>query len=153
MKAVQDMTAAELLEEQRRREANRAAGRPLDYVAPELLAQQAAEIERSKDVAEKDEQRAIRKMAIALGFRVYWLSQARATKQTPGMPDLWLAHQERGLAGWWETKRQIGGERSSAQADFADECAASGILYGFGDRYAFANWLSEHEFTPPPVHG
>ena len=151
MKAVQEMTAAELLEEQARRESNRRAGRPLDYVPPEVVAQQEAEQLKRADVLEKAEQNAVRKMAIAVGFRVYWLSQARASKQTPGLPDLWFANAQRAIAGWWETKRQKGGKRSTAQEEFALQCLAARIPYGFGDRFEFARWLETNGFTAPPI--
>ena len=61
--------------------------------------------DRRASVLEKDEQRAIRKMAIAVGFKVYWLSQAKASGQTPGLADLWIAHPARQLAAWWEKHR------------------------------------------------
>ena len=154
MKAVQDMTASELLEEQAKREANRRAGRPLDWVKPAILAAQDAErqLEQLRDdrKAEKEEQRAIRKMAIAVGFKVYWLSQAEHSGQTPGLGDLWIVHVGRSLAGWWETKRQVGGKRSNVQEDFASECQSCFIPYGSGDRYEFAKWLTQYGVTPPP---
>lgn len=103
------------------------------------------------NVLEKDEQRIVRKMALAVGFKVYWLSQARDSKQTPGLPDLWLACEATGLCAWWETKRQVGGARSTAQEEFAAECIASRIPYGFGDRYEFARWLTANGFTAPPI--
>ncbi|MEO7457070.1 MAG: hypothetical protein ABIY52_12480 [Gemmatimonadaceae bacterium] len=150
-KPVHEMTGTELLDEQRRREENRRLGRPLTFVAPEEIAAAVEQLERDARVHEKEEQRAIRKMAIAIGFRVYWLSQARETKQTPGIPDLWLSLEAIGFAAWWETKRQVGGQRSTAQEEFAQECIAARIPYGFGDRYEFAQWLARHGFTAPPI--
>ena len=117
------------------------------YLAPIALPADA----RRADVLEKREQAVITKMARVLGFHVYNLSQARRTKQTPGLPDLWLAHEGKQFAGWFEAKRQVGGTRSSAQLDFACECFVAGIPYGFGDRYAFSAFLSLHGFIPPPV--
>lgn len=105
---------------------------------------------RRADLLEKEEQRAIRKMAIAIGFHVYWMSQARSTGQTKGVGDLWLAHRGRRFCAWWEAKRQKGGTRSSAQVEFGEECELAQIPYGFGDRYAFARFLEQHGFTPPP---
>jgi hypothetical protein len=109
-----------------------------------------AEERRRADLAEKQEQNAIRKMALAIGFRVYWMSQARRTDQTRGVGDLWLSHRGRRFCAWWESKRQVGGTRSSEQIDFGNECISAGIPYGYGDRYAFARFLQAHGFTPPP---
>lgn len=106
---------------------------------------------RRANILEKDEQRAIRKMAITVGFKVYWLSQAERSGQTPGLGDLWLVHVTRKLATWWETKRQVGGERSRVQEEFAAECVLCNVGYDFGDRYAFARWLLEHGFPALPI--
>lgn len=103
------------------------------------------------NVLEKAEQAYITRMARAIGFHVYNLSQSRASKQTPGLGDIWLVHQARHFAGWFESKRQVGGVRSAAQVAFGEECAAADIPYGFGDRYAFALWLSQCGFTPPNI--
>lgn len=106
---------------------------------------------RRADVLEKEEQLVVTKMARAIGFRVDNLSQARRTKQAPGLPDLWLRHRARKFAGWWETKRQIGGKRSSEQEDFAIDCIVASIPYGYGDRYEFARWLTANGFSAPPI--
>ena len=37
------------------------------------------------------------------------------------------------------------------QEDFAGECKAGRIPYGFGDRYEFARWLTANGFTAPPI--
>jgi hypothetical protein len=104
-----------------------------------------------ENALEKVEQNAIRKMAIGIGFTVYWLSQARRTGQTPGLADLWLAHRGRGFCAWWESKRRKGGSRSAAQIEFGELCELGRIPYGHGDRHAFAVFLREHGFTPPPI--
>jgi hypothetical protein len=74
------------------------------------------------------------------------LSQPRASKQTPGIPDLWLTRAARtdapAFAFWWESKRQVGGKRSSAQEAFGAECAAAGVGYGFGDRHDARQYLA-----------
>lgn len=79
----------------------------------------------------KDEQRNARKVFVALGCRVYWLSQARRTGQTPGLGDLWVFVPKLGLAFWWETKHGRG-DLSTAQQEFRDLCAACGIRYACG---------------------
>lgn len=121
-----------------------------ELVAPPQTPAERMEEKRRADLLEKQEQNAIRKMALAIGFKVYWMSQARRTEQTRGVSDLWLSHRGRRFCAWWESKRQVGGHRSSEQIDFGDECLAAGIPYGFGDRYAFARFLQEHGFVPPP---
>lgn len=90
---------------------------------------------------EKEEQAAIRKLFIAFGFRVYNLSQARASKQTPGLGDMWIVHRTLPLAFWWETKRQTGGRHSAPQVEFQAECQRCGVGYGTGDRFAAQDHL------------
>lgn len=118
---------------------------------PDVAAQLDVEIVRKANVLEKAEQNAIRKMALALGMRYRSTSQARAAKVSPDFPDLWLAWPERQLCFWWETKRSVGGKRTSGQVDFAAECEAAGIPYGFGDRFEFAKWLTARGITPPAI--
>lgn len=110
-----------------------------------------AEQQRRADLLEKAEQRAIGNMARAIGCKVYNLSQARASKQSPGLPDLWITKRAIGLAFWWETKRQVGGQRSTAQMEFGEECTAGLVNYGFGDRYHFAEFLQAHGIMPPTI--
>jgi len=90
---------------------------------------------------EKETQSAVVKLFRAFGCRVYSLSQARATKQTPGIPDLWVVHTAARLAWWWETKRPKGGRLSPAQVDFAAECDAAGVRHGVGSRADAEAWL------------
>lgn len=103
---------------------------------PDAATERARLEEKRADVLEKDEQREIRKLFIAFGFQVYWLSQARRTGQTAGVPDLFMLHRELPVGFYWETKRQVGGKLSPAQQDFRDGCIRCGIGYGCGDRYA-----------------
>lgn len=91
---------------------------------------------RDPAIDEKREQAEVVKRFRAFGFHVYTLSQPRATKQTPGLPDLWCAHNTQPIAFWWETKRQVGGELSSVQVEFQAECHRCGVGHGVGDRYA-----------------
>lgn len=118
--------------------ARRAAARELRLDIGELEAREA-------DVSEKQEQTEIRKLLIAYGFRVYNLSQSRASKIGIGIPDLWFAHTRLPIAGWCEVKRQRGGVVSPAQQDFADECARANIVHILGDRYAVVDKLLELE--------
>jgi hypothetical protein len=115
---------------------------------PEMFSRQAERDERDARVLEKAEQAVIVKMARASGGRVYSLSQSRATKQTPGLPDLWIMY-PKWVGFWWETKRQVGGDRSPAQIEFGEECAGAGVEYGYGDRHAFAAFLRLHNIPSP----
>lgn len=67
----------------------------------------------------------------AAGFVVYRLSQARRTNQSPGIPDAYAMHPQRGLALWWEAKRP-GGTQSPPQRQFEAECRACGLPYLLG---------------------
>lgn len=107
--------------------------------APDLALedQQAREL----DAQEKDEQREIRKLLTSFGFRVFWLSQARRSGQTPGLADLWCVHERLPIAFWWETKRQGGGRHSPAQLEFAWLNTRAGVATFSGDRYEAAALL------------
>lgn len=80
---------------------------------------------------EKATQRDVVKLFEAAGCQVYNLSQARASKQTAGLPDLWVFCPRRRCAWWWETKRP-GGKLRPEQREFRERCHASGIRYEFG---------------------
>lgn len=101
-----------------------------------IPADPAPEDMRRENVLERTEQLEIVKLFRAFGFEVYWLSQARAAKQTPGLPDLWCMHRERTIAFWWETKRDKGGRFSEAQLRFREIAERCGVGYGSGDRRA-----------------
>lgn len=81
------------------------------------------------------------KLYIAHGCLVRNLSQARRTKQAPGLPDLWIVHRGKRQAWWHETKRSVGGRYSPAQLEFRDDCAACGVGWVGGDRRAAAEKL------------
>lgn len=102
------------------------------YRAREAL--RAREPEIDPDAIEKDEQLEVVKMYRAHGCLVRNLSQARRTKQAPGLPDLWVVHRGKRQAWWHETKRSVGGRYSPAQLEFRDDCQACGIPWVGGDR-------------------
>lgn len=97
--------------------------------------------ERDERVLEKAEQAEIVKLFRAFGCKVRTLSQPRATKQTPGFPDLYVVHRGICRAWWWESKRQVGGRFSKAQLEFAQDCVVCCVHYGHGDRYAAQQYL------------
>lgn len=94
-----------------------------------------------REPMEKSEQSEVMKLYRAYGCKVYNLSQPRATKQTPGLPDLWVV---RRMHAWWhETKRPISGKPSSAQVDFRRECKVADVWYTIGGLVAARGMLVE----------
>ena len=75
---------------------------------------------------EADIQLAIRRALEALGFSVYDLSQDRATRQTPGLADLYVMGH--GRCAWVEVKRPKG-RQSEAQVRFEGLVRANGGEY------------------------
>src|SRR5688572_26189641 len=76
------------------------------------------------DVLEKAEQLECYRIFRAFGAKVRNLSQARRTKQAPGLGDAWLVFRAVSFACWWETKRQQGGRHSPDQIEMREDCAA-----------------------------
>lgn len=110
--------------------------------APQLL-------ERDASVLEQKEQHEIYKLFRAYGFKVRNLSQARASKQAPGLGDAWMVHRDRPIAFWWESKRQVGGELSPAQIEMRDDCLRCDVDYRSGDRFAAAELLVSFGLAEP----
>jgi hypothetical protein len=118
--------------------------------------------ERDEHALEKQEQVEVRKLLIAYGFKVYNLSQARASKQSPGLPDLWCVHTREPVAFWFETKRQVGGKLSPPQLEFQAECLRCEVRHFVGDRHSAAALLlslglaepgpRESAYALEPVH-
>lgn len=89
---------------------------------------------------EKAEERAAsRLMCNALGFTRWSLSQARATRQSPGWPDAFFTHPERGLAVWYEAKAP-NGKQSDAQREFQRHVTLGGYDYVTGPATAMTAW-------------
>jgi hypothetical protein len=112
-----------------------------------------ARIERDAGVLEKTEQLEVVKRLRVCGFIVYNLSQARASKQTPGLADLYCVHRELALALWWESKRQVGGKYSDAQREFKAHNDRCGVLCLGGDRYDVERFLVERKLARIDAHG
>lgn len=141
MKPVHEMTAAEVMAEATRREANRAAGRPL--ATPVVVTP--AGIETPDDAAmrekrEEEHQRESRKLMRALGFRVVNFSVKKHTKVTPGIPDTKYYHVGRGITLWHEDKAEWG-RQSPAQRDFQEMAEACGEVYVLGKLQVLKDWL------------
>jgi hypothetical protein len=90
----------------------------------------------------------------ALGFEIIRFSQARATMQTPGIPDRRYyrrAQSRQGAAGsttddwskaymlWWEAKRETG-KQSEYQQEFQKLVEACGELYLVGTDEVLHDW-------------
>jgi len=78
---------------------------------------------------ELDVQYEVRTFLEALGCAVYALSQGRATRQSAGLPDLWVLHPR--LGGVWIEVKAPGGRRSAAQTTFAERCAQAHVPHLF----------------------
>lgn len=98
----------------------------------------------ASDRLEKAEEHAVDKLYRAMGCTVYRLSQARASKQTPGLPDRWVVHTGTNRAWWHEVKRPVGGKQSPAQKAFQRQCALCGVSYVLGGVQAAELWLVKH---------
>ena len=81
--------------------------------------------------SEKDEERLGDDFMARLGYDVIRLSQARASRQTLGVPDRRYYHTGRGLSLWWEAKR-AGGKQRPEQAWFQRTAEACGEVYVSG---------------------
>lgn len=92
-------------------------------------------VQRDARIREKEEQAAIIKLFRAHGFTVRSTSQSRASRVALGLPDLWVTHNTKPLAFWFEVKRQSGGVLSEFQKDFAADCERCGVKCMAGDRY------------------
>lgn len=109
----------------------------------------AASLSLGASADEKREQAEVVKLFRAYGGKVYSLSQARASKQTPGLPDLWVVFNGIRRAFWFETKRQVGGRLSDAQREFGIECTTAGVSWYVGDRRTAAEILIDCDLARP----
>lgn len=103
--------------------------------ARELCSDAPAIVTKDPSIAEKAEQKKVMEIFIERGFKCRSTSQSRPSKVTIGIPDLIVSHKTRPIWFWFETKRQVGGVVSEAQAEFAAECQRAGVLWFTGDRF------------------
>lgn len=96
--------------------------------------------------SEKSIQHWCAQMFKAAGCLVYSLSQARASKQSPGLPDLYVLVPRRATAFWFETK-SAKGRQSEAQAAFQKACEACGVRYVMGGMDEARAMLTELRLT------
>jgi len=78
---------------------------------------------------EIDIQYSIRTFLEGLGVACYSLSQGRHTRQSAGLPDLYLLHPK--LGGIWLEIKAPNGRRSGAQVVFHDRCERSAVKHLF----------------------
>lgn len=92
-------------------------------------------------VLEKDHERKGDELMATYGFTVIRFSQARATMQTEGIPDRLYCSPTRGLAFWWEAKREDGKQRA-AQKEFQETVTAAGQVYFCGTFPELQAWFA-----------
>jgi hypothetical protein len=131
------LTNEEVIAEARRRLDRREQHLPL-HETPEEVEERIAEDDAR---LEKEIQRDVVKTYKALGCKVYNLSQARATKQAPGLADLWVVHlatgwSHKGKSAWWHETKTPKGKQSEAQHEFQRECKACHVGYVLGGTLA-----------------
>lgn len=127
------MSNEEIIAEARRRDDRRAQGLPM-HETPEELEERIAEDDAR---LEKEIQREVVKTYAGFGCKVYNLSQPRATKQTPGLPDLWVVclssgWSRQGKIAWWHETKTPTGKQSEAQREFQRECKSCRVGFVVG---------------------
>jgi hypothetical protein len=101
----------------------------------------AIQLKRDEAALEKAEQAEVIKVYRSFGCVVKTLSQPRATRQSPGLPDLRVFAPR--IRRFWdhETKRQKGSHVDPAQRDYAELAATCGLEVVIGDRFAAGEQL------------
>jgi hypothetical protein len=123
------MSDADTIAEAERRRIRRAQGLPLHLTAEEEAERIADEDRR----LEKSIQRDVRKLYIAHGCTVYWLSQARETGQTAGLGDLLVFYPKGDKPqAWWHEVKSATGKLSPAQEDFRILCNTCQVGHVYG---------------------
>jgi hypothetical protein len=120
-RATLSTTARALLEDAREPTSPVATRRSLLGVIP-VVRGRINERGKTRHWLEKDEQRECWRVLLACGFQVKWLSQAWASGQTKGIPDLFARHHGKGLLLWVECKNPMDpAPWTPAQRAFSDE--------------------------------
>lgn len=113
------MSPDDVQAEAARRAERKRRGLPLHETPGEVAEYTVQRIAENDDRMEKQIQSDVRKLYIAFGCTVYSLSQARASKQSPGLGDLYVIHRRLRVAFWHETKTPSGNQ-SAPQRDFEE---------------------------------
>lgn len=144
MKQLADMTPEEVLAERDRRDERRRRGLPL--IETETPLEVATRLIEEDNRLEKAIQADVIKLYRRFGCVIYSLSQPRATKQTPGLGDLFgftpmIYIQPSRLAFWHETKTVVGKLRPD-QREFHEFCLET----AGGCRHVVGGLLAAEEF-------
>lgn len=94
-------------------------------------------------VREKKEEAAGDRFMAQLGYTAVRFSQARATQQTPGIPDRKYYNEEQCHTLWWEAKASDG-KQSKDQAEFEQMAVACGETYVLGTALDLATWMQRY---------
>lgn len=76
-----------------------------------------------------------------LGFESIHFSQARASNQTPGIPDRKYYNESLGFTFWWEAKAEDG-KQSKAQRDYQVMAEKCGEVYCLGTAAVLGAWVA-----------
>ncbi len=85
-------------------------------------------------------------MVTVLNFEYWSLSQARATRQTPGWPDEFYTHPTLRLAVWYEAKAPKG-KQSDAQKEFQRHVELCGYDYVSGTVETLYAWAASKDLV------
>lgn len=129
------------LAEAARRSDRRARGLPLHETPAEREVREKEEDDR----LEREIQAEIVRLYRAYGFIVWILSQKRASKQSPGIPDVYAVNPRTGHVIWHEVKTPTG-RQSAAQSTFQEEHRGSAVHYVLGGVAAARAILNELGF-------
>ncbi len=97
---------------------------------------------------EKQVERNCDRLMDALGWTSIHFSMARATNQTPGIPD--RKYYKANHTFWLEVKRS-GGKQSAYQAEFQRMCQEADELYCLGGEEELKAFLELHHWAPKRV--
>jgi hypothetical protein len=112
-----------------------------DRTGPLSAAKRGHSFPGEQGVPEKEVQKRINQRLRQLGIAVYWMSQARETGQTSGVPDILAFDPIRGM--FWVECKAKGGRQSEAQREFQQRCEWAGIPYVIGGLQEVEEWLKE----------
>lgn len=121
------MSASEVMAEGVRRADRRARGLPLE----ETPAEREERLQSEDMRLEKEIQRDVVKLYRAHGCIVYALSQTRASKQTPGIGDLYVLNPVK-KRDWWHETKTLFGRQSPDQREFSLLCHSCTVEYVIG---------------------
>lgn len=136
------MTPAEVIAEADRRRERRKKGLPLEETPAEAAVRIADDDARLEKAIQAD----VMKLYHAHGCTVRNLSQARRSKQAPGLPDLyvtWPRMTGQGPIAWWHETKTPTGVQSPAQRTFQIDNEACGVSYVIGGVPAAAAFLDK----------